>query len=98
MPSPNDITLMFARQHGAEPKDVILDLNELLEDIEDENWKQRLRDDKLSYAERTKSCPRCGEPLEMIDKWKESRGEMCGKEVHENMYKFGCTSCGYIKE
>jgi hypothetical protein len=34
----------------------------------------------------------------VIDTWKESRGEMHGREVYENMYKYGCKKCGYIKE
>jgi uncharacterized protein with PIN domain len=98
MPSPNDIVNLFSRQLGIEPKEVILDIKELQEDIKNNTWINRLEDARFDYAERTKSCPQCGEPLEVIQQWKESRGEMCGRKVHENMYKFGCTSCGYIKE
>jgi hypothetical protein len=98
MPSPNDIVNLFSRQFGIEPKEVILDIKEFQEDIENKSWKKRHEEERLDYCDRTKSCPKCGEPLEIIDQWNESRGEMCGREVHEKMYKFGCTSCGYIKE
>ena len=98
MPSPNDIIQMTSRNYGYKPVDTIQDINELLEDIEDEKWKERLRDDRDSYADRTNSCRRCGEPLEVINQWKESRGEMHGREVYEEMYKLGCTKCGYIKD
>jgi predicted RNA-binding Zn-ribbon protein involved in translation (DUF1610 family) len=98
MPSPNDIVNLFSGQHGVEHKDVILDLNELLENIKNPSWSKGLEENRDEYAERTFSCPKCGEPLEIIDQWKESRGEMCGKEVYEEMQTYGCTSCGYIKE
>lgn len=77
----------------------IQDINMLVSDIR-ENPKEladKLEEDKNSLAERTQSCSKCGCPLETVDKWKESRGEMLGKEIQEDMYKFGCTSCGYIK-
>ena len=81
-------------------KDTIQYANELADDI-DGNFKKfinELREENYSLADRTGRCRRCGEPLEVINQWKESRGEMCGREVYENMCKFGCTSCGYIKE
>jgi uncharacterized protein with PIN domain len=98
MPSPNDVIQLFSRQYGVKPKDVILDVNELQQDIKNESWCKRLEEEKLDYAERTQSCPHCGEPLEIIDQWKESRGEMLGQEVYEDMCTYGCPSCGYIKE
>ncbi|NRU52634.1 hypothetical protein [Clostridium beijerinckii] len=81
-------------------KDTIQYANELANDIDSnfKNFTYELREENYSLADRTGRCRKCGESLEIIDQWNESRGEMCGREVHEKMYKFGCTSCGYIKE
>ena len=97
LPSPNDMVQMINRNNH-DPSETIKDLNELLEDIENLSWKKRLIEEKLDYCDRTFSCPDCGTPLEIIDKWEESRGEMMGREVYEEMCTVGCTKCNYIKE
>lgn len=97
LPSPNDMVQMINRNNH-ESSETIQDLNELLEDIKNPSWQKRLEEEKLDFADRTNSCPNCGNPLEVIDKWKESRGEMMGREVYEEMSTVGCTKCNYIKE
>jgi hypothetical protein len=97
VPSAVDITQMLIRQFGREPTDVIEDMNDLLEQLPDCKFKKELTEERNDYCKRTGYC-RCGQELEVIDTWKESRGEMHGREVYENMYKYGCTKCGYIKE
>lgn len=77
--------------------DTILDVNELIDEIPNCTWRDKLIEERDDFAEKVGHC-KCGSPLETIDQWKESRGEMLGREVYEDMYKLGCTKCGYIKQ
>jgi tRNA(Ile2) C34 agmatinyltransferase TiaS len=79
--------------------DTIQYTNDLINDIRYNNKElaDKLESDKDSLADRTQSCPDCGEKLIAIGTWKEYRGEYCGVDSYETMYKYGC-DCGYIRE
>jgi predicted Zn-ribbon and HTH transcriptional regulator len=92
--------VQMINRYNHDVKDTIQYINELADEIDSDYKKftKELREENYDLADRTENCRKCGEPLEVIDIWKESRGEMLGREVYEDMYKLGCTKCGYIKQ
>lgn len=73
----------------------------LFKDIEEEvlknpelffnNIKHILKD----IAESTNCCVECGSELEVIDTYKEDRGEYWGQVCYEDVNIYGCPECGY---
>jgi hypothetical protein len=97
MPSVYDVRNLISNQFGYSPRETLQDLDELIKDIENESWKQQLKDEKYDYAEKTGYCPKCYDKLEMIDHYEES-SEYFGRPVSEKFVICRCPSCGYIKE
>lgn len=93
-----DLVQMINRNNNY-VSDTIQSVNELINDIRNnpKELADNLESDKDSLADRTRHCPDCGDELIIIDKWSEYRGEYCGIDSYETMYKYGC-NCGYIKE
>lgn len=99
MPSKYDLIQMINRDnHYA--RETIEDINELIEDIDTDPKKftYELAQEIENFSQKLNLCPLCGSELIEIDKWDESRGEHCGREVSEIMYKYGCESsnCSYV--
>jgi hypothetical protein len=97
MPSANEVLQMINRDFGHTPTETIEELNDLINQLPKCSFKDNLIEERDDYCERTEYC-KCGNKLEIVDQWKESRGEMLGRVVYEDIYVIGCTSCGYIKQ
>lgn len=97
MPSPYEIRNLISNQFGYTTRETLQDLDELINDIESESWRQQLKEEKNDYAEKTGYCPICYEKLEIINHYEES-SEYFGRPVSQKFITYGCPCCGYIKE
>ena len=52
----------------------------------------------INICKELDKCPSCGQDLEVIESYEESRGEYWGAPVYENIYIYGCSNCNYTEE
>jgi len=95
----SELTQMMNRNNH-EVSETIQDLNILIKDIRYNNKElaDKLEEEKVSLADRTFHCPRCGSNIIEIDVNYEP-SEYFGQPVQERIPTYGCeiSSCGYIK-
>jgi len=95
-----ELTQMINRNNH-EVSETMQDINTLVSDIRNnpKELANKLEEDKNLLADRTNSCPRCGERLIIVDK-DYFNYDYLGQEGVQSIDIYGCdnSSCGYIKE
>lgn len=96
----NERDLIDILLENREIDEVIEIIDEIL-DIVEKNPKifiSNTRDILTNLCNELNKCPSCGQDLEIIDNYEESRGEYWGAPVYENIYIYGCSNCNYTEE
>lgn len=81
--------------------DEVIEIADEILDLVDKNPKifiSNIRDVLIDVCKELDKCPSCGQDLEVIESYEESRGEYWGAPVYENIYIYGCSNCNYTEE